>query len=268
MRIIHIIFSKGFAGTERYLCNLANYQSSDNSVCIIKINTSNNLLFKKNIIKNVKIFNINNFFKKLKIKKIIREISPDIIHTHLGGASKIVDTSNFDRSQQKPLYMDENGKVSLNINDTEYYVVPKVGYVDPNNLELSTNIDKNVINDKKTYPIRQDIPKGMQDLNRGMQDQNRNMQDQNRNIQDQDRNMQDQNMNLTDNSTGMKGSFGTFDNINNQDQKSDLINPQITTHNDISDCIQMTPFKEVHVQGANSKCNIDQNLVSIDNLNS
>ena len=91
MRIIHIIFSKGFAGTERYLCNLANYQSSDNSVCIIKINTSNNLLFKKNIIKNVKIFNINNFFKKLQIKKIIREISPDIIHTHLGGASKIVD---------------------------------------------------------------------------------------------------------------------------------------------------------------------------------
>jgi hypothetical protein len=91
MRIIHIIFSKGFAGSERYLCNLANYQSSDNSVCIIKINTSNNLLFKKNIIKNVKMFNINNFFKKLQIKKIIREISPDIIHTHLGGASKIVD---------------------------------------------------------------------------------------------------------------------------------------------------------------------------------
>ena len=52
---------------------------------------SNNLLFKKNIIKNVKMFNINNFFKKLQIKKIIREISPDIIHTHLGGASKIVD---------------------------------------------------------------------------------------------------------------------------------------------------------------------------------
>ena len=54
IKIIHILVSKGFAGSEKYLCDLTDYQSNffDVSVVVLK----KNLILKKNINKNIKIF--------------------------------------------------------------------------------------------------------------------------------------------------------------------------------------------------------------------
>ena len=92
IKIIHILISKGFAGSEKYLCDLIDYQSKffDVSVIILK----KNIMLKKYINKSVKSFQIANFFKKIQITKIINKSKPDIVHTHLSNAAKCVNKSN------------------------------------------------------------------------------------------------------------------------------------------------------------------------------
>tara|TARA_B100000787_G_scaffold60697_1_gene44352 strand:- start:501 stop:1478 length:978 start_codon:yes stop_codon:yes gene_type:complete len=92
IKIIHILISKGFAGSEKYLCDLIDYQSKffDVSVIILK----KNMMLKKYINKNVKTFQIIDFFKKIQITKIIDKDKPDIVHTHLSNAAKCVNKSN------------------------------------------------------------------------------------------------------------------------------------------------------------------------------
>jgi len=92
IKIIHILISKGFAGSEKYLCDLIDYQSKffDVSVIILK----KNMMLKKYINKNVKTIQIIDFFKKIQITKIIDKDKPDIVHTHLSNAAKCVNKSN------------------------------------------------------------------------------------------------------------------------------------------------------------------------------
>ena len=92
IKIMHILISKGFAGSEKYLCDLIDYQSKffDVSVIILK----RNMMLKKNINKRVKTFQIIDFFKKIQITKIINTNKPDIVHTHLSNAAKCVNKSN------------------------------------------------------------------------------------------------------------------------------------------------------------------------------
>ena len=92
IKIIHVLISKGFAGTEKYLCDLVDYQSKffDVSVIILK----KNIMLKKNINKNIKTFQVIDFFKKIQITEIISRNKPDIIHTHLNNSAKCVSKSN------------------------------------------------------------------------------------------------------------------------------------------------------------------------------
>lgn len=94
MKIIHIILSKGFAGSERYVLDLINYQSQNNHCYLIKNIRNKNEQFINNLDKRVQVFDIKNFFKGFQIKKLIKNISPDIVHTHLGGASRLVKKSD------------------------------------------------------------------------------------------------------------------------------------------------------------------------------
>lgn len=92
--VLHIILSKGYgyAGTEKYVYDLIRYQKKIHNVFIITLKRN---LILNNLLKNkVKTFTIGNFFKKIIVNKIIKKIKPDIVHTHLGEANKIVDKSN------------------------------------------------------------------------------------------------------------------------------------------------------------------------------
>ncbi len=95
MKILHVIISKGFAGSELYAINLLNYQSKFHNTFLIKINETNNVKYKKFLNSKTKVFNFNSFLKKFKINNKIDEINPDVVHTHLGNASKIVIKKNF-----------------------------------------------------------------------------------------------------------------------------------------------------------------------------
>lgn len=92
--ILHIILSKGYgyAGTEKYVYDLVRYQKKIHNVFVVTL--KRNLILNKLLNNKVKIFNIGNFFKKILVNKIIDKIKPDIIHTHLGEANKIVNKSN------------------------------------------------------------------------------------------------------------------------------------------------------------------------------
>lgn len=90
MKILHIILSKGLSGSEKYVIDLANFQSRKHNVSIINLDSSFAKDFKKSLNLKIKLFTINNFFKSFKIKKIIKNQNPEIVHTHLGIAAKII----------------------------------------------------------------------------------------------------------------------------------------------------------------------------------
>jgi glycosyltransferase involved in cell wall biosynthesis len=89
--ILHVILSKGYAGSEKYVLDLVRYQNKNHKVFLIILKS--NEIFKKYLAKKIKTFEIGNFFKKYRIKNLIKKIKPQIVHTHLGEAAKSVDKS-------------------------------------------------------------------------------------------------------------------------------------------------------------------------------
>ncbi len=95
MKILHVLISKGFAGSELYAINLLNHQSQNHQTFLIKNSDSDSKKYKKFLNSNVITYDLKGFFKKIKINRIIGTIKPDIVHTHLGNASKIITKKNF-----------------------------------------------------------------------------------------------------------------------------------------------------------------------------
>ena len=89
IKIIHINLSSGFAGAERHMVDLINYQSKDFETYLIK-SEKNNFINYSIVTKRTKIYKISKFFKRNFLRKIIQKINPDIVHTHLGDACRIV----------------------------------------------------------------------------------------------------------------------------------------------------------------------------------
>ena len=89
--ILHVILSKGYAGSEKYVLDLARYQNKDHKVYLVILKS--NRILKKYLDVKIKTFEIGNFFKKYRIKNLIKKIKPNIIHTHLGEAAKSVNKS-------------------------------------------------------------------------------------------------------------------------------------------------------------------------------
>ena len=89
--IIHVILSDGFAGSEKYVCDLLEFQKKYFNVYAVISNK--NFIIKKFLDNKIRVFQINSFFQSIKIKKIINKFNPDIVHTHLGEAPKKVNNS-------------------------------------------------------------------------------------------------------------------------------------------------------------------------------
>ena len=89
--ILHVILSKGYAGSEKYVLDLVRHQNKDHKVFLVILKS--NQILKKYLDYKIKTFEIGNFFKKYRIKNLITKIKPNIIHTHLGEATKSVNKS-------------------------------------------------------------------------------------------------------------------------------------------------------------------------------
>jgi len=133
IKIIHINLSRGFAGSERHMVDLINYQSKNYKTYLIK--SKKNTFINYSIVKKeTKIYKISKFFKKNSLKKIIKKINPDIIHTHLGDASRIISKNwgNFKlvatchMNYKKKHYTNHDGIIV--INKTQEKIIKKQFY--------------------------------------------------------------------------------------------------------------------------------------------
>ena len=91
MKIVHFVLSDSFAGIEQHVDEVLTNFSSHKLILIC--NESIASYFDKSInIYKVKNFGRRTFFGKYKLKKLIKDIDPDIIHTHGSKTSSIISS--------------------------------------------------------------------------------------------------------------------------------------------------------------------------------
>ena len=90
-KVLHVILSKKYSGSEKYVNDLINYQSKFHNVSVVIL--KQNLYFDSLISKKITKFKISNYFKKISLNNIIKRYEPNIIHTHLGEATKLISRS-------------------------------------------------------------------------------------------------------------------------------------------------------------------------------
>ena len=91
MKIVHFVLSDSFAGIEQHVDEVLTNFSSHKLFLIC--NESIASYFDKSInIYKVKNFGRRSFFGKYKLKKLIKDIDPDIIHTHGSKTSSIISS--------------------------------------------------------------------------------------------------------------------------------------------------------------------------------
>ena len=94
IKILHIILSKGFAGSEKYVVDLVQFQRKKHFVSLIS--SKKNVTLNKILKNKISVFEIGDIFRKLKINNLIKKINPDIVHTHLGESARLINkSSNF-----------------------------------------------------------------------------------------------------------------------------------------------------------------------------
>ena len=91
MKIVHFVLSDSFAGIEQHVDEVLTNFSSHKLILIC--NESIASYFDKSInIYKVKNFGRRSFFGKYQLKKLIKDIDPDIIHTHGSKTSSIISS--------------------------------------------------------------------------------------------------------------------------------------------------------------------------------
>jgi len=91
MKIVHFVLSESFAGIEQHVDEVLTNFSSHKLILIC--NESIASYFDKRInIYKVKNFGRRSFFGKYKLKKLIKDIDPDIVHTHGSKTSSIISS--------------------------------------------------------------------------------------------------------------------------------------------------------------------------------
>jgi len=91
MKIVHFVLSDSFAGIEQHVDEVLTNFSSHKLILIC--NESIASYFDKSInIYKVKNFGRRSFFGKYQLKKLIKDIDPDIVHTHGSKTSSIISS--------------------------------------------------------------------------------------------------------------------------------------------------------------------------------
>ncbi|MDD9912462.1 MAG: glycosyltransferase [Alphaproteobacteria bacterium] len=92
MRVLHVVFTKDFGGSERYAAGLATAQAEAGYDVRVLIRPQGKV--SPNIWdiigQGVEVAEVSKFFQKWHIKQHIKYFEPDIIHTHLGKAARLM----------------------------------------------------------------------------------------------------------------------------------------------------------------------------------
>jgi glycosyltransferase involved in cell wall biosynthesis len=93
MRIMHVILSRGFAGSERTVAQLANTQCREHEVMLVLKRSHRNragVSITQWIDPRVQIVEVGNWFPRAAIAAAIDEFRPDVIHAHLRRSTKLL----------------------------------------------------------------------------------------------------------------------------------------------------------------------------------
>ena len=113
MRIMHIILSRGFAGSERYAAELASFQAAEHDVMLI-VRRTHRSRFGTSIVDavsdRVRVSPVPALLRTQRaVEQRIREFQPDVIHTHLRRSGRIVARAQADAPSVATLHMGANG---------------------------------------------------------------------------------------------------------------------------------------------------------------
>jgi len=113
MRIVHVILSRGFAGSERYAAELASFQAAENDVLLI-VRRSHRSRFGTSIVdavsQRVEVSPVPTWWRtQSSVERRIHDFAPDVIHTHLRRSSRIIARAKFGVPSVATLHNRANG---------------------------------------------------------------------------------------------------------------------------------------------------------------
>ena len=113
MRILHVILSSGFAGSERYAAELASFQAAGHEVMLI-VRRTHRSRFGTSIVdavsKRVRVSPVPAWLgTQRSVERLIQEFVPDVIHTHLRRSSRIIARARADAATVATLHNRANG---------------------------------------------------------------------------------------------------------------------------------------------------------------
>src|SRR6202142_2590374 len=113
MRIMHVILSRGFAGSERYAAELASFQSAEHEVTLL-VRRMHRSRFGMSIVDaisgRVKVSVVPTWGRtQHAVEHCIEEFRPDVIHTHLRRSSRIIARAHPDAASVATLHISANG---------------------------------------------------------------------------------------------------------------------------------------------------------------
>ncbi len=95
LKIVHVILSRGFAGTERSTAESCNSQSKHHDVVLVcstkNMRSSSGATILNHIDSHVKVVQVSpGLFLKSRLQKILDEESPDVVHAHLRKPTRLL----------------------------------------------------------------------------------------------------------------------------------------------------------------------------------
>src|ERR1700686_4717281 len=113
MRIMHVILSNGFAGSERYAAELASFQAAEHDVMLI-VRRTHRSRFGTSIVdavsNRVHVSTVSTWLgTQRSVERRIQEFLPDVIHTHLRRSSRIIARARAQAPSVATLHNRANG---------------------------------------------------------------------------------------------------------------------------------------------------------------
>ena len=112
MRIMHVILSRGFAGSERYAAELASVHAAEHEVMLVVRRTHRR--FGTSVVDavsdRVRIATVPTWLRtQWSVEQRIREFVPDVIHTHLRRSARIIARARAEAPSVATLHNRANG---------------------------------------------------------------------------------------------------------------------------------------------------------------
>ncbi len=113
MRIMHMILSSGFAGSERYAAELAGFQAAEHEVSLV-VRRRHRSRFGTSIVdavsNRVQVSTVPTWLRtQASVERCIRDFLPDVIHTHLRRSSRIIARAHAAAPAVATLHIGANG---------------------------------------------------------------------------------------------------------------------------------------------------------------